>query len=57
LTNVVKLWHILMMWFLWEKDYNILKKNLHHSSCKQISWDNEYVKHGTCNFEIVKDYV
>jgi hypothetical protein len=43
LTNVVKLWHILMMWFLWEKDYKILK-NLHLSSCKQIRWDNKYMK-------------
>jgi len=33
-----------MMWFLWEKDYKILKKNLHHWSSKQIRWDNKYMK-------------
>ena len=44
LTNMVKLCHIMMMWFLWEKDYNILKKNLHHSSHKQRRWDNKCMK-------------
>ena len=29
LTNVVKLWHMLMLWFLWEEEYRILKY-LHH---------------------------
>jgi len=23
LTNVVKLWHMLMMWLLWEEGYNM----------------------------------
>lgn len=28
----------LMMWLLWEEDYKILKKYLHHWSIEQIRW-------------------
>jgi hypothetical protein len=33
-----KLWHMLMMWLLWE-DYKTLKKYSHNWSKKQIRWD------------------
>ena len=43
LTNLLKLWHMLMIWLLWEDDYKMLKY-LHHWSNKKIRWDYKFKK-------------
>ena len=37
LTNVVKLWHMLLMCLLWEEYYRILKY-LHHWLDRHVRW-------------------
>jgi hypothetical protein len=36
-----KLWHILMTWLLWEEEYKMLEKNLHHLPNRQIEWNQK----------------